>query len=225
MPIFTGYLMYEKDMRPFILLLLFLLLGGSIQAQVETSNSLRIDSKSELTTSKYSISKGLSGTSTSSLYSRPKELEEYGRRSRPFSMTGDDGFFKPTYEVTPKWFTKDKEIKEEFKSDQYFGDFKSDGKFVQLVYRDHEYVDGDIVRIFINEDVIGARVFLTATFQGIRINLNKGFNKIDIQALNQGESGPNTAEFQLYDDQGNLITGNEWNLATGVKATMIVVKD
>ena len=44
-------------------------------------------------------------------------------------------------------------------------------------------------------------------------------------ALNQGESGPNTAEVRVYDDQGNLMMANRWNLATGTKATFIVVKD
>ncbi len=214
-------------MRSVIILFIVFFTGSSIYAQIETSSSLRIDRKSDLETSKFGLSKGLTGNTTapSRLYTTPKALEDYGKRTKPFSMTGDDGFFKPTHDITPKWFTKDKEIKDEFKSDQYFGDFKSGGKFVQLVYRDHEYVDGDIVRIFINDDVIAGRVFLTSVFQSIRINLTKGFNKIDIQALNQGESGPNTAAFQLYDDQGNLITGNEWNLATGVKATMIVVKE
>ena len=51
-----------------------------------------------------------------------------------------------------------------------------------------------------------------------------GFNKIDFVALNQGESGPNTAEVRVYDDDGNVMMSNLWNLATGSKATFIVVK-
>jgi hypothetical protein len=34
----------------------------------------------------------------------------------------------------------------------------------------------------------------------------KRFNKIDFEALNQGSSGPNTAEFKVYDDKGSLIS-------------------
>jgi hypothetical protein len=45
------------------------------------------------------------------------------------------------------------------------------------------------------------------------------------EALNQGTSGPNTAAFSVYDDSGNLITSNEWNLTTGIKATIVVVKE
>ena len=45
------------------------------------------------------------------------------------------------------------------------------------------------------------------------------FNKIDFVALNQGASGPNTAEVMVFDDNGKLVGSNRWNLATGVKAT------
>jgi hypothetical protein len=57
------------------------------------------------------------------------------------------------------------------------------------------------------------------------LGLIKGFNKVDFEAINQGESGPNTAEFQVYDDKGQLISANQWNLATGFKASIILIKD
>ena len=50
-------------------------------------------------------------------------------------------------------------------------------------------------------------------------------DEIDFVALNQGSSGPNTAEVRVYDDIGNLVGNNRWNLATGVKATYIVYKN
>lgn len=215
-------------MRKRFFLLFSIMTSASVNAQVESTSSLRIDSESDLNTNKYSLSGELSTSKTNNnftLYTPPKELKDYARNRKPFSMAGDDGFFKPEIEGTPKWFKKDNEIKEEYKSDQYLGDFKSGGEFVRLIYRDHQFVDGDIVRIFVNDDVLASSVYLSGSFQGLKIDLLKGFNKIDIQALNQGESGPNTAEFHLYDDQGNLLTGNEWNLTTGVKATLIVVKE
>jgi hypothetical protein len=111
------------------------------------------------------------------------------------------------------------------KVDQYFGDFKSQSKFVNVVYRDHGYVDGDLIQVRVNDDIIHARVFLSSGFKGFKLDLQKGFNKIDFLALNQGESGPNTAEFKVVDDTGKLVAHNQWNLATGVKATIIVVKE
>lgn len=110
-------------------------------------------------------------------------------------------------------------------TDQYFGDFKSNATFVNVAYRDHGYVDGDLIQVLVNDDVIQARVYLTGGFSGFKLNLRKGFNKIDFLALNQGESGPNTAEFRVVDDLGNLVSANQWNLATGVKATIIIVKE
>lgn len=110
-------------------------------------------------------------------------------------------------------------------TDQYLGDFKCNAKSVNIAYRDFGVVDGDLIQVLVNDDVIHARVFLSGGFSGFKLDLQKGFNKIDFLALNQGESGPNTAEFRVVDDQGNLVSANQWNLATGVKATIIVVKE
>ncbi|WP_298540246.1 hypothetical protein [uncultured Aquimarina sp.] len=199
----------------------------SINAQIEKPlSSLKVDESSNLSTSKYSLSSGLAKPKNNfTLYNNSKDSIRFNRTQKPFDMTGNNGLLQPNFKVVPKHFQKDKEIKEEYKSDQYLGDFKSNSEYVYLIYRDHQSVDGDLVRIFINDDVIKSNVYLDAVFKGFKINLIKGFNKIDIQALNQGTSGPNTAEFQLHDDQGNIVTANEWNLTTGVKATIIVVKE
>lgn len=53
----------------------------------------------------------------------------------------------------------------------------------------------------------------------------EGFNTIDFQALNQGEVGPNTAELLVLDEEGNILASEYWALATGVKATIILVKE
>lgn len=110
-------------------------------------------------------------------------------------------------------------------TDQFLGDFKSKAKFVNVIYRDHGYVDGDLIQVRINDDIIYPRVFLNAGYSGFKLDLKTGFNKIDFVALNQGESGPNTAEFKVIDDNGFIVSHNQWNLATGVKATIIVVKE
>ena len=113
----------------------------------------------------------------------------------------------------------------DFKVDQYLGDFKSNAPFVQVIFRDHEAQDGDRVRILFNEREVEANVLLEQRFKRLNVDLLSGFNKIEFIALNQGDSGPNTAEIRVYDDQGGLIMANQWNLATGTRATLIVVKD
>ena len=113
----------------------------------------------------------------------------------------------------------------QFKSDQYLGDFRNNGKFVQIALRDHESPDGDLIRIMLNDKEVVPRVLLQERFKTIAIDLQIGFNKIDFVALNQGTSGPNTAEVRVFDDDGKLVGSNRWNLATGVKATYIIVKE
>lgn len=107
----------------------------------------------------------------------------------------------------------------------YLGDIKNNGKFIGIVCRDHEYVDGDLVRIIVNGVEVEPKLFLTAAFKGINVDLKQGFNRIEFEALNEGQSSPNTAQINVYDDVGKLIYANQWNLSTGSKATFVVVKE
>ena len=112
-----------------------------------------------------------------------------------------------------------------FKSNQYMGDYRIKGAKARIIFRDHEYPDGDRVRILHNDQVIQPNVLLVESFRGLNVPLVEGFNKIDFVALNQGESGPNTAEVRVYDERGNMTASDQWNLATGVRATYILVKE
>ena len=49
-------------------------------------------------------------------------------------------------------------------------------------------------------------------------------NRLDFKALNQGSSGANTAEFDIYDDNGKLISTKKWDLLTGYTGTLLIVK-
>ncbi|MFB9052208.1 hypothetical protein ACFFVB_03880 [Formosa undariae] len=109
--------------------------------------------------------------------------------------------------------------------DQYFGDFKTTSGTVNIVYRDHQAFDGDRIMVLVNDDIIKSNVLLTNGFSGFTFELQPGLNKIDFQALNTGSSGPNTAQFKVLDDEGNYISGNTWNLAKGVKGSIIIVKE
>lgn len=156
---------------------------------------------------------------------------EGGNKKRKVRFNEGEEFAKKDYSAledklnNKKNYTKDAGLKPEYYNDQYFGDFKSGSKFVRFLYRDHEYVDGDRVSVAVNDTIIHPNIHLAGEFQGFYIDLKKGFNKIDITALNQGTSGPNTAQFVMYDDNRQVISSNIWNLATGVKATVIIVKD
>lgn len=142
-----------------------------------------------------------------------------------FSMNKEDGFLNAKAGKAPKYFTQDKEVKEEYGRDQYLGDFKTKAVFVNVVCRDHQYVDGDRIRIFVNDDIVQSDITLDSSFRGFDLVLVPGFNRIEFLALNQGSSGPNTAELHVYDDNGVLISANEWNLLTGNKASFIIIKE
>ena len=160
------------------------------------------------------------------IFSNTPETRKLGEKEeKSFSMRTDNGLL--TYkekDFTPKAFKEDKEIRPEFKGDQYLGDFITDGSYVELYCRDHEYVDGDKVRIYLNGEVVQNSVSLGAGYTPIFVKLNSGLNNVEFEALNQGASGPNTAELRVFDAKGIEVTRKEWNLLTGGKASLIVVK-
>ena len=118
----------------------------------------------------------------------------------------------------------EKRVKDEFKNDMDLGEFVVDEDAIRIVCRDHMQYDGDRVQIRVNGEVVIDNILLKPQYTKINLSLKEGFNKIDFVALNQGESGPNTAELRIYKPDGELITANIWNLLTGVKASTMFVK-
>jgi len=112
-----------------------------------------------------------------------------------------------------------------FRQNQFLGEFKTETKFIKIVCYDHQYPDGDRVRVLVNDNTVISSILLQSVKREYYIDLSAGFNKIDFLALNQGESGPNTAAFTVYDENGIMITSNEWNLLTGVKASIVVLRE
>jgi len=104
------------------------------------------------------------------------------------------------------------------------GTIKSATKTVKIECRDYSYVDGDRIKIYLNEQVVSDNIGLKGNYYVLYVELKQGYNRIDFQALNQGFSGPNTAEFSVYDANGNLLSSKEWNLATAETATIGIIK-
>jgi len=111
------------------------------------------------------------------------------------------------------------------KIDQDLGSFRTNSKSVNIICRDFQYPDGDRVTILINDIPVIQNIVLEQSYQKFNIPLDIGINRIAFKALNQGSSGPNTAAFKVYNDAGVLISSNEWNLATGAKATLVIAKE
>ncbi|HLF53224.1 hypothetical protein [Flavobacterium sp.] len=111
------------------------------------------------------------------------------------------------------------------KKNQYLGDFKTKSRFVRIHFFDYQEIDGDIISIYINGIEIASNIVLQANLKVRELTFEKGMNKIEIQAITQGDSGLNTAQFEIYDELGNLLYANQWNLEAGYKATVVVIRE
>jgi len=124
-------------------------------------------------------------------------------------------------DITGKKYWQNKDVThQKLKSSVSLGTLNSKTKTVKVECRDYSYVDGDRIRIYLNEHVVSDNIGLKANYYVYYLTLEKGYNKVDFQAINQGLSGPNTAELNVYDANGTLISSNEWGLATGEVATL-----
>lgn len=112
-----------------------------------------------------------------------------------------------------------------YRRNEYLGAYVTNSSISTVRYRDAAFVDGDKIRVYLNDKVIKTEVSLDSEFQGFKIDLVKGINKIDFEALNEGSASPNTAEFQVFDDKGAVIKASQWNVGTGYKATIIIYKE
>ena len=153
-------------------------------------------------------------------------IKKEERKDLPKGMLNQNNeYFLNPGDAYVKKLNKEKEKNpNNYLGDAYLGDIATVSDAANIVCRDFEYVDGDRVRIMVNDEVVVQNLTLDSSFRGINLKLGEGFNKIDFIALNQGDSGPNTAELRIYDDNKKLISSNQWNLATGAKATLIIVK-
>jgi len=125
--------------------------------------------------------------------------------------------------VSKYWNGKNTSIKK-FQTSLELGRIETDSKSIRIICRDHSYVDGDRVKLYVNEEVIRRSITLSGGYYTVHIDLKEGFNRIDIEALNQGSSGPNTAEFKVLGENGEVLADKEWNILTGYIATLVVMK-
>lgn len=186
------------------------------QLNIEASNSLDIKSNPESNTS----------LKLPSVF-KEEITADFKKSERVVKMLPDGELKQAGHDLKldTKIGERDKSNANKHFGDMYLGDVKTSSKFIGVVCRDHEYVDGDRVKVYANGHVVEPNILLTGSFKGINLNLDKGFNRLDFEALNQGSSGPNTAQVDVYDDKGQLIYSNKWLLSTGSKASLIVVQE
>ncbi|RTY91849.1 hypothetical protein [Flavobacterium sp. GT3R68] len=156
----------------------------------------------------------------------PSSMKKIGELPTRSPMIQKEEFKNPGDIIVQKLNKRDgEEVQTIYRKNQYLGDYKTKSAFIKVFCRDYGLIDGDEVRLYVNDVLVVTRISLDDASQEFDIPLTKGFNKIEFEAINQGLLGPNTAEFQAYDDKEIPICANQWNLATGFRATMIIVKE
>lgn len=131
--------------------------------------------------------------------------------------------------VTPTWkirqtFKEGNLNTSKFRKDYYLGDLETESDYIIIKCRDHEYVDGDRIRLMINGAVIHPNILLSSIFYVVDVDLDEGYNNIDFIALNEGESSPNTAQLIVLDEFGKQLSNKKWLISTGYKAKLVVFK-
>ncbi len=209
-------------MKTYLSILVLLCFSLSVKAQFDSGK------KSITPSGNFGISPS---TSNSSIFSpKPKEEKKSDnyyaplRKEKEIDLSKNTGFIKPEYKIQPN-LNGENEMMEEYKRGKFYGSFISKSKFVKVLCRDHQAIDGDRVSVVLNDKVVEANISLDTEFSVYYIELASGFNNLEFLALNQGLSGPNTAQFIVLDEFDSVIMSNIWNLATGAKASMSIFKE
>ncbi len=171
-------------------------------------------------------------STNSSLFSKPLDFPSIAKPNQGFTqksmqigvkeektidLTQEKGFINPNIEVI-------KQQNEKYKHYD-LGSLLNNGNYVIVKFRDFSSPDGDMVRIMHNHDPIVFQVILEPDYKQVKIELTVGENSIDILALNEGVSPPNTAEFEVFNEYGKLIFANQWSLMTGETGEVKIKKE
>ncbi len=141
-----------------------------------------------------------------------------------FTKTND--FKNPHDDVKEKLNNSQKEFNPNFVNrDQFFGVFKTKSEYVRVCYRDFSSIDGDVIELHTPDMILVPNAILSMDCQNIKLRLLKGENTITLVALNEGQSPPNTGELQIYDEQGLLLSDNQWGLGAGYSASVTIYKE
>lgn len=221
-------------MKPYVLLLFLITLTLSTQAQIDNKkNSISIpaiESKKDSAVISPSIPKKENNVFG---INNPKVAPNLELPKKEFSMFPEEEFGNPGELYSNKLDKIEKDLLPEgygsnggAKEDVFWGDYYTESSYVLLMVKDHGAIDGDLLRIFVNDDVLVSDIYLNSNFKSYKLDLlNEGVYKIDFYAINEGSMLPNTAAYKILDQWGNVITGVVEGLSEGVKITVNIVKE
>lgn len=110
--------------------------------------------------------------------------------------------------------------------DKDIGVFETKSVDINLFCFDFGRLDGDKVTILKNGKTYKENITLLGVGKNevIKIPLDKGFNKIEILAVNEGNLRPNTGAFTLFDNFKEEVFSDFWQLAKGAKVIAHIIR-
>lgn len=168
-----------------------------------------------------------SGTNTGSvLFPRTEEKKKYVRPSKTptIDLTQKTDLLDPGVRFQGQKFKSDA-APVNFVNDTYLGEIRTGKQTLKMTLWDPRLEDGDRVRIWLNDEILITDMTLLNASQGFDIKLLDGFNKVEVEALNQGYSAPNTSGIVIRDDDGTVMEQKICMINAGVKSLLIVIKE
>lgn len=156
--------------------------------------------------------------------------------TKSFSMEQTNDFVNPGDRIRDK-MTKDLDktliregLREDdrllVKIDKNFGEIRTKSKYFVVKYRDFVYIDGDLIKATLNNQMVGGIMELYSSYGQFVFDLKDGINTFEMEAYSKGTSGGNTCEFKIYDDKGALVRSEFWdNWDKGVKGKFVIIKE
>lgn len=235
--VYTFIFLSKKNMRFLLTCCLVLLFALSANAQIDSRKKSGaiipiVEAPEDSTDSRKIEPEPIKPNDEFDNLNAPNVVGELEFSKKEFSMFPQEEFANPGELYVKKLEKIEKTLLPEghgenagLKKDAYWGDYKTTAKSIHVMYRDYSAIDGDLLRVYVNGDVIEPRAYLNQGYGGFKLDLKEGFNEIIFQAINTGASGPNTAEYRIIDDNRKLISKKVWALAAGVKVTIVIVKE
>lgn len=106
-----------------------------------------------------------------------------------------------------------------------FGNFETTSNTAILSFSDDgSKLDGDAIRIIINDIIVVNKAVLSRQLEIYTINLELGFNKIEVEAVDEGTFKPASMFLSIQDGDYVLFRKKSYPLSIGSKAKIVIVK-
>lgn len=225
--ILQSYYLYPMIQR----CLIFMIVGGGLSCygQIDTGGifTFDIDQPDIEATTNFELKRLTNKPSLTNIFVSPKFLNQplsnVDRKEKGIAMIDPNPLPSPTWTKKPR-FQEGKSNLEQFSRDYDMGDISTTSRQIRVACRDHEYEDGDRVRLIHNGKIVHPNLILRNAVVYIEITLTDGFNTLEFFALNEGSSRPNTAEMKVFDENELVIASHQWMLTTGYTARLLVLK-